>query len=188
MCFSSIDLLALFGAINISGTGRIDKDEFADIFYHLDLEISDDYLIKLFNAADKDGSGAIEIGDFIETFNLSKKNQGLYESRLHETFEMMDLDGNGYLSRNEVKQCIMVNCNDTPEEIIHNLIDDADVNEDGQISYTEFLDMWKTYGKRVTKDRTESMYEIITSKAPEGRIKQKIVSKHVNEETETTRL
>ena len=49
---------------------------------------------------------------------------------------MMDLDGNGYLSRNEVKQCIMVNCNDTPEEIINNLIDDADMNEDGQISYT----------------------------------------------------
>ena len=48
-------MLALFGAINISGTGRIDKDEFADIFYHLDLDISDDYLIKLFNAADKDG-------------------------------------------------------------------------------------------------------------------------------------
>ena len=47
--------MALFGAINISGTGRIDKDEFADLFYHLDLMVSDEYLNKLFNAADKDG-------------------------------------------------------------------------------------------------------------------------------------
>ena len=47
--------MALFGAINISGTGRIDKDEFADLFYHLDLIVSDEYLNKLFNAADKDG-------------------------------------------------------------------------------------------------------------------------------------
>ena len=49
------DLIALFGAINISGTGRIDKDEFADLFYHLDLAVSDEYLLTLFNAADKDG-------------------------------------------------------------------------------------------------------------------------------------
>ena len=52
----SLDILALFGAINISGTGKIDKDEFADMLYYLNLEVSDDYLIKLFNAADKDGN------------------------------------------------------------------------------------------------------------------------------------
>ena len=56
LCFDFFaDLIALFGAINISGTGRIDKDEFADLFYHLDLDISEEYLIKLFNAADRDG-------------------------------------------------------------------------------------------------------------------------------------
>lgn len=51
----SPDLVALFGAINISGTGRIDRDEFADLFYHLELVVTDEYLNKLFHAADKDG-------------------------------------------------------------------------------------------------------------------------------------
>ena len=111
------------------------------------------------------GSGAIEIGDFIETFNQSKKSQGLYESRLQETFEMMDLDGNGYLSRNEVKQCIMVNCNDTPEEIINNLIDDADMNEDGQISYTgkEKTHLRHTTPFETTVNCNDTLEEIINN-------------------------
>ncbi|XP_065061476.1 calmodulin-like protein 5 isoform X2 [Rhopilema esculentum] len=182
------DVIALFGAINISGTGRIDKDEFADLFYHLDLDISEEYLIKLFNAADRDGSGAIEIGDFLTTFHESKKEQGVYETRLKETFEMMDLDNDGYLSREEIKECILATCRDTPEAMIFSLIEDADTNEDGHISYTEFLEMWRTYGKNVTKDRADSLYEIITSQATDGRIKQKAQSKYVNEETMTTQL
>ena len=48
--------------------------------------------------------------------------------------------------------------------------------------------MWKKFGKQVTKDRTESMYEIITGPASDGRIRQKIPVLYVNPETITTAL
>eukprot|EP00794_Sanderia_malayensis_P015265 gene15265-16840_t len=182
------NLLALFGAINISGTGRIDKDEFADLFYYLDLEISDDYLIKLFNVADRDGSGAIEFDDFIQTFEENKKTTTIYEARLKETFEMMDKDGNGFLSPAEIKECAAIICGDTPDDVIDDLIKDADVNDDGQVSYAEFIDIWKMFGKKVTKDRAESMYEVITSSATDGKIRQKTQMHFVNAETKTTSL
>jgi len=182
------DLIALFGAINISGTGRIDKDEFADLFYHLDLAVSDEYLLTLFNAADKDGSGAIEIGDFLTTFYDTKLQEGVHESRLKETFEKMDLNKNGLLSQFEIKECMRKNCMDATEHMINAIIKDADTNEDGQISYTEFLQLWKVYGKKVTRDRTENMYEAITGNATDGRIRKRTIASHANEETMTTWL
>ena len=49
---------------------------------------------------------------------------------------MLDLDGDGFLSRDEIKECIEMNCMDSTEEMVNSLIDDADTNEDGQVSYT----------------------------------------------------
>ena len=53
---------------------------------------------------------------------------------------------------------------------------------------SEFLQLWKTYGKKVTKDRADSMYDVIINQASDGRIKQKAPLQHINEETLTTKL
>ena len=69
------------------------------------------------------------------TFEENSKTRSIYEARLQETFEMMDVDGNGFLSISEVKDVVSIVCSDTPDEEIESLIEDADVNKDGQISY-----------------------------------------------------
>ena len=61
---------------------------------------------------------------------------------------MMDLDNDGYLSREEIKECILVTCRDTPEAMIFSLIEDADTNEDGHVSYTGTFEFTKKFQLR----------------------------------------
>ncbi len=49
---------------------------------------------------------------------------------------MMDTDGNGFLSRAELKDCTSIVCEDIPDDVIDGLIEEADVNKDGQVSYS----------------------------------------------------
>ena len=69
----------------------------------------------------------------------------------------------------------MLNCNDTPEEIINNLIDDADMNEDGQISYT---------GKEKTHSRHTTPFEttVNCNDTPEEIINNLIDDADMNED------
>ena len=48
---------------------------------------------------------------------------------------MMDLDGDGFLTKAEIKECIFKNCFEVSEEIVNSLIYDADINEDNRVSY-----------------------------------------------------
>ena len=58
-----------------------------------------------------------------------------------ETFDELDKDNNGVLSKEELYQCLM-------EELAlwefeaRSLVDDFDTNDDGAINKTEFIQMW----------------------------------------------
>ena len=49
---------------------------------------------------------------------------------------MMDLNGDGFLSHCEIKECILKNCVDATEDMVDTIISDADTNDDGRVSYT----------------------------------------------------
>lgn len=89
---------------------------------------------------DKDGTGSIDFPEFLMMM-AQKINSENAEDEVREAFKVFDGDGNGYINRNELS-VVMANIGEKldPAEI-QAMIDEADVDGDGQINYEEFYNM-----------------------------------------------
>jgi len=95
------------------------------------------------NAVDKDGSGMIDFPEFLMMMALKADYENA-EDQIREAFQVFDGDGNGFINRGELA-CVMSNLGEKlePEEI-QSMIDECDLDGDGQINYEEFYAMMKS--------------------------------------------
>ena len=59
---------------------------------------------------------------------------------MHDAFQTVDKDGNGYLTKNEFARILNENCIYPSSEELTQLIDRYDRNKDGRITYSEFME------------------------------------------------
>jgi Ca2+-binding EF-hand superfamily protein len=73
-------------------------------------------------------------------------------------FEKWDKDGNGKISRAEMKQVLKELTDDFTEEQIDALFDAADSDKDGALDYQEFLDfLWDPSAKKLSPEELEAL-------------------------------
>ena len=130
------------------------KDEFDKIDENKDGEISKDELIKCFESMyplgeaikraneifaeiDFNHDGSISFSEFL-TVNM-KKEQLLNEDMLTKAFKLFDLDGNGYITINELKETMSLQITNNQQWI--DLVKEVDQDGDCQISFKEFKEM-----------------------------------------------
>ena len=63
----------------------------------------------------------------------------LREERLNEAFQMLDKDGTGKITKEEIKKALKLD--NVDENVLNQLIKKYDLNGDGMIDYNEFLNM-----------------------------------------------
>ena len=64
------------------------------------------------------------------------------EYELREAFKCIDLDGNGYISRDELKKIVLQTMHsETDEKEIDEMMNEADLDGDGFIDYDEFVNI-----------------------------------------------
>lgn len=112
---------------------------------------------RIMNQVDQNNSGVIDYSGknfkikkiifFFKEFVIASINrkQLLSKERLEKVFRMFDVDGNGFISREELKS-IFVESN-LNEENWNKIINAIDPNKDGQISLKEFVEMMNSYWK-----------------------------------------
>ena len=61
------------------------------------------------------------------------------EDQIPETFRVFDKDGDGFLSADELKQVMGNNGEKLTDDEVEELIKEADIDNDGQINYEEFV-------------------------------------------------
>jgi len=88
----------------------------------------------IIKSLDTDKSQKIEYNEFL-TACLEQKNY-LREEYLIDAFNMLDYDGSGKISKEEIKKAIN---GDISDEALNKLIKDFDLDGDGEIDYKEFL-------------------------------------------------
>ncbi|CAB4064407.1 CALM [Lepeophtheirus salmonis] len=94
----------------------------------------------LINDVDSDASGFLHFPTFLNM--MSKKYVELNaEDEIREAFKVFDSDGNGYITRRELKIVMMNMGEKLSDEEIESIIDDSDLDNDGQINYEEFYIM-----------------------------------------------
>ena len=65
------------------------------------------------------------------------------EEKLHSAFALLDLDGNGRISKDELKTVLGKDQDMSKKDDSYweNMIKEVDKNGDGEIDYSEFIDM-----------------------------------------------
>ena len=130
------------------------KEEFDKIDVNKDGEISKDELVKclevlypsqeaknraddIFNEIDFNNDGSINFSEFL-TVNIQKEKL-LNEETLDNAFKMFDIDGNGYITIDELKKTMPLEI--TTKAGWKQLVSEVDKDGDYQISFREFKEM-----------------------------------------------
>lgn len=138
-------LKSIFVKIDKNGNGLISKDEMllgmSEFKKNLNLKLTQDQIVKMFDAMDIDKSGQIDYSEFIAAFLDTVVIK--QEKYLKEAFQRIDLDKSGKISKSELKTLLGNDTFSLGKLDIDELINQADRDKDGEIDYSEFLKLMK---------------------------------------------
>ena len=134
---SEIQLLKeIFTEMDVNKDGTLTLQEFKDGLMKLTNEDIVSKAEEFFNELDLNSDGRFDYNDFI--INSLDRHLLFMEDKLFMAFWMMDRDGSGKLSKEEIKQALGLDC-DIPT--MEKIISQYDLDRDGEIDYLEFLNL-----------------------------------------------
>lgn len=132
------DIKAVFDSFDKDGNKSISSKELGAVMKACGQNLSKDQLDNLMKAVDTNNSGCIDFSEFC-TMMVSAMNAKPSEDDMLEAFKACDKDGNGYLSKSEIKT-VMADLNiKLSDEDVNNMIKQADKDGDGKVNYQEFV-------------------------------------------------
>lgn len=124
------------------------------LFNHLGMPVDPFHHELIFKAYDKDHSDTIDFAEFISVLSILQR--GTAEEKLEMSFHIYDLDGDGSITREELKKIVeaifkvrsisgdaVASSNDhtwwkTPDQFVDHLFKELDANGDGKITLQEY--------------------------------------------------
>lgn len=138
-------LLQLFEEFSGGNTHRLERTQFRDELCKR-FHITDDFLMdRIFRAFDKGSKGYLRAEDFI--CGMSTLVIGELDDKMKYTFQVYDLNADGYISREEmfhllkntlVKQSTEEDPDEGVKELVETALKKLDTDHDGRVSYADF--------------------------------------------------
>jgi len=133
-----------FLAIDKNGDGTLTLDEIQNGAKQHNVNLPDDFAA-IFASMDSDGSGCIDYTEFIAA--TIEKRTYMQEDVCWGAFRVFDLDGNGKISKEELKKVLgSLEEGDASKIVgqnIEQLIAEVDTDGDGEIDFDEFMVMMR---------------------------------------------
>jgi len=127
-----------FSLFDRDGDGSISVAELGVVLQRLGQNPREEDLRALIDDVDDDGSGRIEIGEFL-VLMANKMREKDKPEELDIAFNIFDKDGDGTVDAKELKDVLKSLCGNIEDEEVDNLIKAADEDEDGLLNKQEFI-------------------------------------------------
>ncbi|KAG5408368.1 hypothetical protein IGI04_004687 [Brassica rapa subsp. trilocularis] len=142
-CLSEEEIMGLkemFKGMDTDSSGTITLEELRQGLAKQGTRLSEYEVQQLMEAADADGNGTIDYGEFIAaTMHINRLDR---EEHLYSAFQHFDKDNSGYITMEELEQALReFGMNDGRD--IKEIISEVDGDNDGRINYDEFVTMMR---------------------------------------------
>ena len=135
-----MEFKAAFELFDKDRNGKITSKELGTVMRGLGQNPTEEELKQIIREVDLDGNGTIDFKEFL-CLMVKKMKDTDTDEELLEAFKVFDRDGNGFITSHELRNVMnSLGENLTPEEI-EEMIKEADLDNDGQIDYNEFVKM-----------------------------------------------
>ena len=131
------DCKEAFSLFDKDGDGSISCDELRTVMTSLGENPTTMELEEMIQEVDSDGNGQIEFSEFL-TMMAQKMGTRSFNDEALEAFKVLDKDGSGSISESELRQIMSNIGEDISDEEIKEMMNEADLDGDGQVSFKEF--------------------------------------------------
>ena len=127
-----------FDLFDTDGSGNIDQKELKVAMRALGFEPKREEIKKMIADVDKDGSGVIDFPEFLDMMTQKMAERDPREEML-KAFRLFDDDETGKISFKNLKRVAKELGENMTDEEIHEMIEEADRDGDGEINEEEFM-------------------------------------------------
>lgn len=99
---------------------------------------TDAEITRMIQSVDENNNGLIDFPEFLILMEHKMRDT---DDEMLVAFKQFDIDGNGQISREELKLTMTKLCGNLSEEQIDHIVHEVDKDGDGQINYDEFVEM-----------------------------------------------
>ncbi|GMG99841.1 hypothetical protein Nepgr_001681 [Nepenthes gracilis] len=131
-----------FDLFDTDGSGTIDAKELNVAMRALGFEMTPEQIDQMIADVDKDGSGAIDFGEFYHMMT-AKMGERDTKEELMKAFRIIDQDNNGKISASDIQKIAKELGEHFTDREIQDMIKEADQDRDGEVNVDDFLKMMK---------------------------------------------
>lgn len=120
------------------GSGSITTKELGTVFRSLGQNPTESELTEMIRQVDRDGNGTIEFPEFLMLVANNTRKPDT-EEEVVASFKSFDKENNGFIPAAELRHVMMNIGEKLSDEEVDVMIQEADIDGDGQINYEEFV-------------------------------------------------
>jgi len=130
-----------FAIFDKDGDGTVTSTEIKEVMKSLGQNPTDLELQEMIEEVDEDGNGSIEFDEFLVMMAKKMKENESNCADVEAAFKVFDVDGDGFISAEELKSVMATLGETLTQEEIEEMIREADEDGDGKVCYEEFAKM-----------------------------------------------
>ncbi|KAJ8464656.1 hypothetical protein OPV22_027208 [Ensete ventricosum] len=151
----------MFKLMDTDNNGKVSFEELKTGLQKVGSQLAEPEMKLLMEAADVDGNGALDYGEFVAVIiHLQRLSN---DEHLRRAFMFFDKDGSNFIELDELSEALADESGQTDINVLHDIIREVDTDQDGRISYDEFVAMmkagtdWRKASRQYSRERFKSL-------------------------------